>query len=511
MNPKNKKGDTNARSLREGLACYLSHDLEPLSRDLLELAPIGYLVINDAGEIIDANRFICQVLGLEREQLLGKPFISLILPRQREKGQRLLESLLRATGPSQVTGIEWATYDENYWFVSTGYRVGSEGASRVVIFSVDVTKRKHAEQALRESEALFRNLLENGPEPIVITTFDKQITWANKAFYQWLGYTEEDIARGLGIPELVAPEDQAMVHRVVEARMAGQSPPQRNIFSMVHKDGHHIPVETSATLIEYHDQPAELISIRDISELRAAERELEASHAQLRSLLQRLENIREEERARIARRVHDELGQALTALKLDLASVRRRVLESHIRSRELEARFEDMVALIDETIHAVQSISAELRPATLSEAGLAAAIEWLVDQHAWRTQMECTVDIDPEDMTVEPPLATTLFRICQELLTNTARHAQAKRVHIQLHQRPSAILLEVWDDGRGMDAEATLAPTSLGFANIRERLIPWKGTISFHSAAGAGTRVTITIPLSLEKKQGENHDSIADR
>jgi len=216
---------------------------------------------------------------------------------------------------------------------------------------------------------------------------------------------------------------------------------------------------------------------------------------ELRALSERLLLVQEEERTRIARELHDDLGQALTALKMDVGGLVA-MLQPSAASGPLQNRLiSRIVGTLDDTVTAVQRISAELRPSVLDDLGLAAAIEAEALRFEQRTGIECELSLpDQDDLQVSGPAVTAIYRIVQEALTNVARHASASRVELRLRQRPDELLLEIRDDGRGIAAAEVSDPSSLGLIGIRERADMAGGTVHFEGVAGRGTIVSVRIP-----------------
>lgn len=215
------------------------------------------------------------------------------------------------------------------------------------------------------------------------------------------------------------------------------------------------------------------------------------ARGQLRQLTSYLQDAREKERKRIARRIHDELGQALTALRFDLYQLAKRLPEDDPGLRE---RADAMEALIDDTIHTVRRVSRELRPGLLDDLGLAAAIEWQAEEFAQRTGIKCTLHLSEDDATIEPNVATAVFRIFQETLTNVARHASASEVCVELEVGPRELTLMVRDDGRGITQRESSSPQALGLLGIRERAWALGGEATFEGIRGQGTTVTVRVP-----------------
>jgi signal transduction histidine kinase len=229
---------------------------------------------------------------------------------------------------------------------------------------------------------------------------------------------------------------------------------------------------------------------------------------QLRALSAHVEAVREEERTGIAREVHDELGQSLTALKMEAAWLGRRAAESdHMSSALVFDRMQAMSGTIDAIIREVRRISSELRPGVLDDLGLAAAIEWQAQEFERRTGTPCSVASYIDDEIIDSQVATTVFRIFQEALTNVARHAEATAVQVKLERGDRWIVLEVRDDGRGISSHAATSPRSLGLLGVRERARNLGGAVSIdRDAAAGGTVLRLRLPLQ-PRDRDERFDS----
>jgi PAS domain S-box-containing protein len=237
------------------------------------------------------------------------------------------------------------------------------------------------------------------------------------------------------------------------------------------------------------------IFFTDVTEQQETQDALHATAAELRALGARLSDIREEERRVIARELHDQVGQTLTVLKLDVAWLRGRLGDGV--ANELTARLARMDELLGATLDTTRRISASLRPPILDELGLPAALEGQAREFEARTGVACEVSV-PHDGAVFPPAtALTLFRIFQEALTNVVRHAEASRAVITLEIRGDDAVLTIADDGKGIDAGAITSPTSLGLVGMRERALAISGAVAVSGGAGRGTTVTVTAPLAL--------------
>ena len=234
---------------------------------------------------------------------------------------------------------------------------------------------------------------------------------------------------------------------------------------------------------------------REIAERRRAEEHLRNSEENLRALAGRLQSVREQESTRIAREIHDELGQALTGLKMDLTWVAKRLAPEQ---KALAAKTESMFDLIDRTIQSVRKIATRLRPEVLDELGLGPAIEWQAREFQKRSGIRCKLTLPPPGLQLDRERATAAFRIFQELLTNVARHANATRIDVAMRVDNGVLVLEVEDNGKGIDDSATFSSKSLGILGMRERALPFGGEVQIESAREGGAWVKVSIPLGLK-------------
>ena len=215
--------------------------------------------------------------------------------------------------------------------------------------------------------------------------------------------------------------------------------------------------------------------------------------------------VREEERTRVAREIHDELGQALTAIKIELSALLFEWPAEHKPSR----RAESIARLVDKTIQSVRRISTELRPGILDALGLVAAVEWAAEEFQTRTGTRCRLDLPKEAIEIDQELATTIFRILQETLTNIARHADATQVDIRLAREDGRLSLEVHDNGIGISEERLSASGTLGILGMRERALLLGGEFLITSAPNLGTRIVVRIPCPPPATEGGPYDQSA--
>ncbi|HPZ07149.1 MAG TPA: sensor histidine kinase [Candidatus Eremiobacteraeota bacterium] len=227
-----------------------------------------------------------------------------------------------------------------------------------------------------------------------------------------------------------------------------------------------------------------------IIERKRAEEEIKNSHKKLQELLELLQVIREEERKDIAREIHDELGQLLTALKIDI-----KWLDKRVNEPELGEKINSMTELIDMTIQNVRRIASELRPVILDDFGLSAAILWHAKEIEKRTGIKFKITFIPEDITMDKNKSVIIYRIIQELLTNIVRHASAKKVEIKLKNKNNKLFISVKDNGTGIEENNIYTSKSFGLLGIKERVHYWGGVLHIKGKHNIGTSVTIILPV----------------
>ena len=360
----------------------------------------------------------------------------------------------------------------------------------------ELEDRKRAEEALRFSERRFSVAFNANPMLATISTLDGRFVAVNEQFLRTSGYTREEAVGHTAI-ELRMWFETGDRSRLVQAlkdegRVADFEAPLRT------KSGDRRMLLLSVEAIELEGQACLLHSGQDITLRKRAEDALRTSQEQLRALSGRLESAREEEGARIAREIHDELGGSLTGLKWDLDRIDKILAEpgAGITIHAVRDRIPAMRSLIDSTIATVRRISSELHPAVLDDLGLIAAIEWQVQQFQSRTGIGCLYANVLKTAHLDRDRSTAVFRIFQEALTNVIRHAKATTIEIALQEAGGYLELEVKDNGRGITDDERGHARSLGLLGMQERALLVGGEVSIRGAAGHGTAVTVRVPLA---------------
>jgi two-component system, NarL family, sensor histidine kinase UhpB len=453
------------------------------------------ITVDERQDIVIFNPAAEQMFGCAANNVLGTPLEQFIPPRFREAHHNYIGrfgatgiTTRRMAGQSEIVGLR--ANGEEFPLEASISQVSVGGKKLFTVILRDITERKRAEQALREGAESYQRLVELVPDAIWIER-DGRIAFLNRACLELIG--SESVIQVLGKSplELIHPDFHGLAASRRERLLAGleTNPPVDK--KIVRLDGQIRDVEVAETSFYEGGSIAVLAVLRDVTERKLAERELRESREQLRQLSASLLAVREQEKARIARELHDELGQALTGLKMDLVQI---VSQLKPEQRGIIDQASAMKALIESTVASVRRIATELRPLMLDDLGLLSTIEWLVNDFSRRTGVAVDLTLPEQEFEVNSELSTALFRVLQESLTNIARHAGASRVRVTLSGTESDVQLTVYDNGKGIGSLLESAPKTFGLLGMRERASMLGGELAVHSDPGAGTSVVMIVP-----------------
>jgi PAS domain S-box-containing protein len=415
-------------------------------------------------------------------------------PHDQEKAVMEFEKLPQEG--SLAIEYRWQTSSGEYrWFRDEAMLIRrSDGTPQEIVgLWTDVTTRKQASELIRRQADIINQI----EETVIALDLDGHVMSWNRGAETMLGYSVEE-ALGKHISFIYPVEDREYLEREIMGPVKAKGTHQVEVRRLT-KSGALRVAQLSLTLLR--DDAGSPIGIigysMDITDRKIGEEALLNSRNQLAALAIRLESVREEERTRIALEVHDVLGGALTGVKLDVAWVHKRIAESIEPAQQAAvlARLESARELLDSTIQSVRDIATTLRPGVLDELGLEAAVEWQAQEFQHRTGIACDTTIRPRNMALSPEQSTALFRILQEILTNVARHAQATTVHIRLEQSGEQVVLQVGDNGKGINGVEQSGPKAFGLLGMRLRSQQQGGEFDIQGTPGKGTMVTVKIPL----------------
>ncbi len=466
-------------------------------RTLAENAPDVIVRYDREGRRIYVNPEFERAFGLKSQDALGgSPDDASTKPAP--MAAAFTDKLLAAmkAGTADRIDLDWE-HDgrRSCWFVRIVPEHDGEGrvVSALTIWS-DISERKAMETALRASEQEFRSLAENSPDIIMRCDTGCRHTYVNPAFVRETGIPAE---RAMNLrPDALWPDNGSAAEYERRLRQVIATGAPAGLVLSWPRPAEGTTVHHELRIVAEHipdDGIKGALAIgRNITALVEAKRQLEESRTQLRTLAARREAAREEERRSIARELHDELGQQLSALRIGVNLIDFQFGDAEPRIREATKK---LLGLVDQTIQTTRDVSSSLRPAVL-DMGLVPALEWLTAEFSRHTGIACDLKVPHGDVRVPEDMGVALFRIAQESLTNAARHSKADRVQVRFECDPEACVLEVEDDGEGFDPARGRRQKSFGLVGIRERALAAGGEAFITSDPGRGATVTVRIPMA---------------
>jgi PAS domain S-box-containing protein len=382
------------------------------------------------------------------------------------------------------------------WLIVAG-ACGTAAASWALFLLFAETRgRRMADLELRRSEGRLRGILDSAMDSIITVDENQRVVLFNDAAEAMFGWRRDE-AMGTALDNFI-PERFRHVHaghverfgetRTAARRMGGSL----RIVTGLRHDGDEFPIDASISQIEESGKRFYTVILRDITARLASEEALRRSRDELQAMGAAAHMTREQEKSRIARELHDELGQLLTMLQMDVAWCKAAPPQ---RNEAFDTRLDRMENMLKSTIAATRRIAADLRPLMLDDLGLVPSLEWLVENFSQRTGIACALSVGEQELALPKAHASAIFRIVQESLTNIAKHAEASHAEIVLERDHDELVVRVADDGVGFSLHAPRKPGSLGLFGLRERASLMGGEASIISAPGEGTRIVVRLPV----------------
>ena len=401
-----------------------------------------------------------------------------LLARMNAKGEASAELALIGTGgkpfPASVSLV--------------GMRMQAGALTTVVVTPLGAGDAHYAAQ--------FVSILQSAMDAIITVDETQRIVIFNAAAEAIFGCpATEALQSGLErfIPERLRAGHRAHVERFAHTGVTTRRMGDQTVLTGLRSDGTEFPIEASISQVNVAGRRLYTVILRDVTERKLAAEQLEESNRRLRSLYESMHEVREAERTRIARELHDELAQWLTALKIDAAWLGARVTPEQA---PLAVKIEKMKKAVDTAVASVRRIAADLRPVMLDDLGLVAAVEHLLHEFSERSGMLVSLNVPDMDFEVHDPQATAVYRMVQEALTNTSRHAAATRVTVGIRSEGAELVVRVTDNGKGIDPTAPRERKSFGLLGIRERATTLGGEARIYSPPEGGTVVDIRVPFA---------------
>jgi PAS domain S-box-containing protein len=382
--------------------------------------------------------------------------------------------------------------DEKFWAVVSAKKVMDNDGKLLYLQADhrDITRRKKLEKEMYSSSLYARSLIEASLDPLVTINAEGKITDVNLSTEKITGITRKNLIGSDFADYFENPDKARTGYKTVFSEGMVKDYP----LTILHKSGRKIDVLYNATLFknEKGEVQGVFAAARDITELKKIEEELRKSKELLEKLNQHLVEVRENERNQIALNLHDDLGQKLTAINLDIAWLKSRI---GVQSKSVREKFVEMSSMIKETVESIRETSSLLRPAILFDLGLVPAIKSQLGKFEKQTGIKCHFYFKPEEFDIEERVALILYRILQESLTNIARHSGASATEIDLVMLKNKIEMIIEDNGKGIAKDKVNSLESMGIAGMKERVKSANGKIIIRGENGAGTRIEVKIPL----------------
>ncbi len=458
-------------------------------RTILDTDPECIQLINAECMLQDINKAGLEMIEAENfEKVAGLPVLRLVEEEQREQIAGMIRDAFMGNSGRIEYGMITLKGKKRWCEVNiVPFRNGENEVVNALAVTRDITEKKEADFQLIRNEEKYRTLVEQAVDAIALYDANGKILDVNTGSVNLLGYSREELL-DMYLKDVLTKEEIQQNPVRYDVLQQGKSTIKQR--KMRRKDGSIVDTEVRSQQLP---DGRFLSVIRDLTERIRAEQELQDSYRALRELAGHLQNIREEERSNIAREIHDELGQQLTVLKMDISWLSKK-LENP--GENVKERLNSLLEMIDNTVKSVRRISSELRPSMLDDLGLPAAIEWHALEFGKRSGIRIHTQVDTGDVKLPGKVGITLFRVFQECLTNVLRHSGADQVNVRLYLKNKRLLLEIEDNGQGFLAKEIENKKTLGILGMRERVSLIRGEYTIESKPGNGTTVRVSVPFA---------------
>lgn len=457
-------------------------------RAFFENSMDGILLGAPDGSIYAANPAACYIYGRTEEELCIVGRAGLSDPNDSSMQDFLHERSMLGRSRKEVMQKrkDGSLFPAE---VSSSIFTDSLGEERTIILVRDISDRVRANNEVIKEKNLSDSIINSLPGVFYLYSYDwKFIRW-NKNFEQRTGYTTEEIEKMHPL-DFFGPEDHLDVtEKIKNVFISGE---EKTEITVSTKSGDKFPYFLTGKLIDYEGKPSLLGIGFDISDRLKAQEEVRQSNEQLRLLTSHLQQVREDERKRIAREIHDELGQQITAIKMDVAWVDKNTPEQNSTQKE---KLKNIIGLLDSSNLSIRHILKELRMGVLDDYGLVEALQWLGRQFTSSTGIPVTFSSTEAVLKVDENISVCVFRVYQEALTNITKHANAANVAGSLTTEEGYVCLQIKDDGKGFDPETLKNNLAFGILGLKERVSALKGVFELSSSPGNGTLITVKIPV----------------
>lgn len=479
---------------------------EKLLSSILQAAPIGIGLVKERVFYWINDAFV-KMLGYNKKELIGQNS-AMIYPSKEiwEEVGLVKYARLKKDKIAQVESRFRTKDGKEIDVLLSSVALNPKNNTESTIFTaIDITQNKASERILKENEERYRTLFENMAQGVYYQGSDGKFLDVNRAALRILGITKEQFLGKASPPSewKFTNETLEEIHEdefpaIISLRTGKKTEDvvirflnpklNKHIWLLVNSQPQFRPGESNPYQV--------FVTLHDLTDIKNAEIELTKSYQEIKMLSRRTEEIREEERKQIARNLHDELGQILTAIKMDVSWIKNRIPE---KEELLTPRAEATLEIIDQAIVGVQQISSHLRPPILDNLGLFEALKSLLTDFRKRTGIKTNIRLPDKETQFHPDFMISIYRIIQEALTNVIRHADASHVGLIIMEKNNTLEIQIKDNGLGISEEGIHSSDSLGLIGIKERILRWNGELEISGQAGEGTLLRIVLPIISTK------------
>ena len=479
-------------------------------RTLFDLAPVGISIVDANRNISDYNKALKKIARLTEKEIGAQEYKKrkYVDSSGNEIPDYMFPSSIALKNGRTIKDYEIGICGAGknvFWTEVSAAPLDKRGDYAIVI-TKDINERKHLQNKLSESESRYRALYEHSMDAILVTVPDGRILFANPAACEMFKMTENEIITA-GRNRLVDLSDERLQGLLAQRAQNGKV---RGELRMIRKDGSVFPVEISSSVFtDDRSEKRTAMIIHDLTDtkdnikrLQRSKTELKKINNRLHALSMHIESEREKERNRIARDLHDDLGQRLTALNLDIGWIRSRI---GVQSQGVRSKMDKVSLDISEIIESIKEVSSGLRPSILYELGIVPAFNWQLEKFSNRSGIRYQFTSSPGILTIDEGLSIMLFRILQETLTNIIKHSGATMVKVRLQKIGGQIEMLVSDNGKGIVEKEIDSMKSMGLTGIKERVRSVSGRVMIKGEKKSGTTIIVTIPLKPFNDKNHNN------
>jgi PAS domain S-box-containing protein len=457
-------------------------------RSLVDQAGDAIALFDEKGKVLEANDSASQLLGYSISELMNLSLPEILTQEDLKKNP--VQFNLLKKGVTTIKQRKMKKKDGAVVETEVNSKILPDGRFLAIIR--DLSERIGIQKQIEKEKDLSNKIIDSLPGIFYLLdcTSSKIIRW-NKRVETITGYSSEEIDTIPYLDFIDESDRKNLSEKLMEVLINGNSEAEVNIRT---KDGRRIAYYFTGWLVNLEGNPFIIGNALDISARKKAEQELDESYKSIRKLTSYLQNIREEERTNIAREIHDELGQLLTVMKMDVSWLNKKIgTDAEV---PVKNKMKDLLDMIDGTVKTVRRISSELRPSLLDDLGLVAAIEWHLIEFEKRVGIKTSFTDAADEVVLPDKVKTGIFRIFQESLTNVARHAEASKITVKMECKNNMFLLKISDNGIGFDKTKVADKRTLGILGMKERSEMMGGIYDIVSTPGKGTTILVKVPLS---------------